>query len=266
MHDQSAPQSGLATPFASDPPPIVLVGTHHKVGTVWMRKLFERAAKACGRPFLNISRRLMDADTAEATLRDNIASDVAAVVFSAHSEFPRTLPMDRCRGFHLVRDPREMLVSATDYHEKATERWLHFLRPEFDGLTYQQKQRACGSLEARQRFELHHAGGRAIRRMLDFEEPQGFKTWRYEDLIADEEMAVWVQVASHLGFVDKAREQFLAAVWKESLFGDLVPKGQQRLHIQSGGTTPRWPRRLAPSVRAELEARYGGAMRRMGYC
>lgn len=43
------------------------------------------------------------------------------------------------RGLHLIRDPRDVILSGMHYHLRAPEKWLHDPEPDYGGLSYQEK-------------------------------------------------------------------------------------------------------------------------------
>src|SRR5581483_12442001 len=103
----------------------ILVGTHHKAGTVWLLSIFQRICQQYGW---------------------RIHHGVAAtpppefdVFFPWNSQFDRAAIQPPFKGIHMIRDPRDMIVSACFYHQKATEKWLHVRQDSLGGLTYQEK-------------------------------------------------------------------------------------------------------------------------------
>lgn len=245
--------------------PVVLVGTHHKTGTVWLKKMMARAARFCGRKYIDISPTRMDAAAAERVILAEVEAGRPSILVDHRSRFPTTVPTDRCRGFHIVRDPRDVLVSATKYHCESREKWLHKPKENLAGKTYQEMINSFPTMAEKQMFEVTHTTKSTLSRMLNFEDGNVFRTYRYEDLIADRELLLWHEVAVYLGFQGPELVWFLRAVWGTSLFGSFRPNAVTKKHIQSGGETQRWRKELAPEVLAFMEERYQKDWQRLGY-
>ena len=94
----------------------ILVGTHHKSGTVWMKRIFATVAADFGLKFYIGSQAECPPD--------------AKIFMEPHSRFDFDVLERDYRGLHMVRDPRDMIVSACFYHLTSTEPWLHVPRPE----------------------------------------------------------------------------------------------------------------------------------------
>lgn len=265
-------QDGSRNPIPPQPPnpaATVLIGTHHKCGTVWMQQVFSRVAELTGRRFFDVSPKLVSSEERDHIIAQEIESTRGSILFEYETRFPAGLSADQCRGLHMVRDPRDMLVSATDYHAWADEPWLHEPLAELGGNTYQQTLNALENREAKQLFELtnglENSIAEPIKRMLAFDPSDVFRTERYEDLIADQRLERWHQIALHLGFAGRELPLVLRAVWEKSIFGDLHPQGRQRAHIQSGGKTERWKADLTKPALEALEARFGQSLDALGY-
>ena len=83
-------------------PSVVLVGTHHRAGTVWLSSIFSQLADQLGLGF-------------DMGMRHRIQPG-AYIHFDHHSAFDLS-ELDRDhRGLHVRRDPRDVVVSAAHYH------------------------------------------------------------------------------------------------------------------------------------------------------
>ena len=51
----------------------------------------------------------------------------------AYASYPEILDRDDVRIMHLIRDPRDVLISAMHYHRKSTEAWLQSRFPATTG-------------------------------------------------------------------------------------------------------------------------------------
>ena len=176
----------------------LLLATHHKTGTVWMRDLFRGIADRLGGTFIRLPA------GAPVDLAPLQRQPPPVVLFQDHGRFG---PLDLAqldqsgdaRGLHIVRDPRDVLISGAHYHSWSHEGWLHRPRPDFGGRSYQETIRELPFADA-VRFEMRHSTGRAVRDMLSFEARGLFRDVRYEDLLEDSAGERAAMVFTALGF------------------------------------------------------------------
>lgn len=107
--DEAASPSdeALSLPRKRELPTKIIVGTHHKTGTVLMQNIFSELAKRQELRFHNCSRHGAPTDTTKAD-----------ILFDWHSKFPG-LPLHALsdvKGIHIIRDPRLVVISAALYH------------------------------------------------------------------------------------------------------------------------------------------------------
>jgi hypothetical protein len=153
------------------------------------------------------------------------------IFFEVHSKFPDELLSIDFRGLHLIRDPRDVVLSATRYHLDSTEKWLHVPDGRFGGLTYQQR---IGGLEPRDQFlfEMQGMSNLTIRGMAAwrYDDPRFFEA-RYEDLIEDQGPDLFAAVLSFLGFDGLETEAGVEIFRRWSMAGKQIPSGHP--HIRS---------------------------------
>lgn len=151
-------------------------------------------------------------------------SDSPGVFVDYHSAVP---DLSKCKnergasGIHIVRDPRDMVLSAIRYHLVSDEAWLHQKNDAFGGMSYQQKLTSYETIEDRIRFELDHYMGRAIRQMGSFDRQGVFRDVMYEDLIVDKDMMLWHELMVGLGLGGRDIIRGLGAYWQSSVFGEM---------------------------------------------
>ena len=118
------------TQLKGDLPGKILIGTYHKTGTVWLKTLFQSICRYYSLKFYT------ERSYFESSVNDLSEIDV---FLQCHSVFNFDSIGALYRGIHIIRDPRDVILSACFYHQKSDEAWLHEPRKEFNGLTYQQK-------------------------------------------------------------------------------------------------------------------------------
>jgi hypothetical protein len=228
--------------------PMVLVGTHHKTGTVWMKQVFEAVARECGQPFFLGEQRDLPPGT--------------VVFFQEHSRFEPGRLGSPYRGLHLIRDPRDVVISAAHYHLSAHEPWLDRRRLRFFGRTYRQMLARRTTPADRIRFEMWHVSQRVIRAMAAWDDADPhFLTVKYEDLIQDTGLVLFRRIFGFLGYPEHKLERLCGIAREKSLFSGQV---QPSTHVRSGAPG-QWRAVFDRELAREFHARFGAALIRLGY-
>jgi hypothetical protein len=228
----------------------VLVGTHHKCGTVWMIKIFRAIC---------VRRSLVFYDGEQRHLPRHYD-----VFFQDHSQFDFTTLVGPHRGLHLIRDPRDLIISAAFYHEVCTtERWLRRRRWAFYGRSYQTSLARLPSLEDKLLFEMMHSSGATIRDMLawNYANPNFYEA-KYEDLIADVALRRFQDIFAFLRFPEDQMDELLQIAFANSLFSGQVtaPPG----HIRSG-QPGQWRMFFTKTIHRRFLELFGDVLIRLGY-
>jgi len=226
-----------------------LVGTHHKVLTVYMAQVFKAFAVVSGRSFCNAT-------------SPNILYD-KEVICDHHSTFEFNKLVSPFRGIHVCRDPRDLLVSCAHYHLKSSERWLHEVgRWGLHGSTYQGELRALNTMGERLLFELNHEGGKIVEDMFswNYSRPE-FVELRYEEMVAKGATKYVCDSLQKSGLFLTEECALL-----EKLFVIFSTQGvlAQRRHIRDARPL-QWKQHFTPEVEQEFRKRFGSAMVKLGY-
>lgn len=257
--------------------PHIFVATHHKSGTVWMLSTFKRLAVANGFAFYDLNDAIKDWSKhpdklgAFEALREKAESkgDGPAIFFDYHAEFPDLSACEASsgvRGLHIIRDPRDMLLSAVRFHLSANEPWLHVPDKRFGGMTYQQKLASYETLEDQIRFEMDYNMGWVIKKMLRFDGQGLIPDVRYEDLIVDSDMTYWHQICVDMGLRGREIINGLTAFWQSSVFGGMKKAAETGSNSHIKNAKPRqWRTMLSEAMIAEIEGRFSEQIEGLGY-
>lgn len=228
----------------------VLIGTHHKTGTVWMSSIFysiasyyhlkyygNRGNQSFGAPFGNFD-----------------------IFFQDKSKFD----FDRLyhyKGLHIIRDPRDVVVSACFYHLKSSEKWLHIKREAFGGLTYQEKLNSYSSFDDQLLFEMENSSRNTIQDMnsWNYHNPD-FIEIKYEDLIEDINLHLFRKIFQFLGFKEKIIPRLLKIAYRNSLFSGNV----KSKHVRNGNKN-QWIEYLKPIHEERFAALFDNVLIKLNY-
>lgn len=198
---------------------MIVHGAHHKAGTVWFHRVLSTVANEYGL-------RLFKGE------QEDLPPGID-VFFQEQSKISREL-LPPFRGSHLIRDPRDLVVSGYFYHLWTSEPWVHVPRPDFDGLTYQEYLRSLDQVRAIDaEIDRTINGLRPFLLAWDFRDPR-FLELRYEELIADPDRG-FETLFTHYGFTREAVERGMSIARQFSIERMAAKKGGQgKSHVRSG--------------------------------
>jgi len=235
----------------------LVVATHHKTGTVWMDGVFKTIADDLGAQYVKPRSRhghLSDLDHGRFIL---FSDD------SDFSDYGSLLDREDVKILHLIRDPRDVVISALHYHRASRESWLHEPIADHDDLTYQRALRNLPTKFAQYLFEMDNSSASTLRDMANwrYDRTNCFEA-RYEDLRHDTQLVTWRCIMTFLGL--DAGEQTMGSrrFWQNSLFGGLSRLGNR--HVRSGATG-QWRREFSPELAAAFLKRFPCVLRNLGY-
>jgi hypothetical protein len=193
-------------------------------------------------------------------------TDVA--FFRSGRHFRRELLAGRAfRGSHVIRDPRDVIVSGYFYHLWTREKWAHEPGgPSWGGLSYQAY---LNSVDRHQGLlaEIEHCAATTLADMSawDYTQPE-FLELRYEDLIADE-LSSFTRLFEFYGFDEKAVAEGMAVVERHSIRSRPPapnPEGERPSHVRSG-KSGQWREQFGPEHVARFKKLTGDLLVRLGY-
>ena len=210
----------------------ILIGTHHKTGTVWLGSVFRVFAKLMNIEFYNISKSYIDPDEKKNLFKHINEFNSKAIYFDHHSKFP-DIPIKNkhlFKGIHIIRDPKDVLISGTLYHAWSEEKWLHIPQDKFNGMTYQEKINAFDNIEDKIEFEMNYSSKNTIKSMVNFKTKNIYLNIKFETLMIDKYFDEVMNIAKHLELEGEEIIFLFRAFYNESLFGK---KGNvKKKHIQ----------------------------------
>lgn len=225
----------------------ILVGTHHKTGTVWMASIFKQLCNELGLVYYG-------------GLEENIPATFD-VWFEDHSRFGEHMMNDGWRGLHIIRDPRDVIVSACFYHQKSSEPQLHVPKKEFRGMTYQEKLCSFPTVDDQLLFSMENSAGSTVRDIVSWDYRQSnFLNVKYEDLMTDVDLLLFHRIFTFLGFPGEAIPCALQSAYDNSLFSGKVSTG----HIRSG-KSQQWRSYFKPVHKSRFQELFGDALVKLGY-
>lgn len=226
----------------------IVVGTHHKTGTVWLRDIFTTFCRRLGLNFFKGHQHDLPADF--------------DVFLQNHSMFTLDAFTMPYRGVHIIRDPRDRIVSGAFYHQKSAERWLHAKRENFGGMTYQEKICSLPTFEEKLTFEMENSAFQTISDMTSWDYTnENFIEIQYEDLIQDTDLMLFHRIFTYLGIDGRAIPEALKIAWENSLFSGNL---KNSVHIRSG-RSKQWEEHFTPRLRRHFVELYDDALIVLGY-
>jgi hypothetical protein len=246
--------------------------THHKAGTVWFRRILSGIADAQGFTFTTsyVGRNVPSGDVVLYAVVGPLSEMEVATAFHGASDCRQAAAddfMERSglrpggfRGTHMVRDPRDMVVSGWHYHLRCTEDWVVTPLERFGGRSYQD---LLNSLDPHDGLmaEIKEMTRRTLVHMArwNYEQPE-FLELRYEDLLTDELM--WFdRLFRHYGFEGSLLHDSMAIAHKYSR-GNLSVVGDG--HVRSG-EPGEWREHLEPDHVAAFKELTGHLLVDLGY-
>lgn len=261
---------------AKQPPPPRLTPrivhcAHHKAGTVWFTRILSEIANTRGLTIASSydGGSVPQSDIAVYSVVAPLSEEEVAIAFhgaphrrqAAANDFMHRsgLQLGGFRGTHMIRDPRDMVVSGWYYHLRCTETWAITPHQRYGGRSYQEILNDLGPHDGLM-AEIEETTRRTLVHMArwNYEQPD-FLELRYEDLLTNER--VWFErVFQHYGFAEALARDSLAIADKHSR--DNLPVGDE--HVRSG-EPGEWRGHFKPDHIARFKKLTGHLLVDLGY-
>ncbi len=224
--------------------------SHHKAGTVWFQRVLKKLAQQLGWKFQSCLQSELDADT-QIFMQENSRVELAQ--------------LPGFRASHLIRDPRDLVVSGYFYHLWCQEAWCLEKRARYDGRSYQETLNSV-SREKGITLEIERCRS-TFERMAqwDYTNPALIEL-RFEDLLADQ-YAAFERVFRHYGLTAFQVDIGLTAVEQcdfERMTGRKKGEEAEHSHLRKG-VAGDWRNHFSASHIDLFESSYPGLLARLGY-
>jgi hypothetical protein len=232
-------------------PEVLFVATHHKAMTTYFHAVLRGLSTALDIPFERVGNSDLPSRSAKLFLSMQGKQDLAA--------------LGPYRGVHVMRDPRDMIVSGYHYHKWTHETWVH--RLDDNGESYQDKlnrlDKTTGLFLEIDHFIFYY---RDTLEAWDMANPAMLEV-SYEALMGPGKRALYREIFAHLGFaaaeLDLAQD-LMKLFEAESRTGKASGAVNQKSHVRSG-KSGQWERELEPRHLAYIEQELGPVLRKFGY-
>ncbi len=267
---------------------------HHKCASSWFRRIFEDAARWTGRRSDGFDNPIQFAHN----LSEHIRSHQLEMVSFTNADWTHIRPLGEHRAVHLIRDPRDVLVSAYFSHRysHSTEGWPELIPHrqrleglnEADGLLAELEFSEC---YLRQMHEWNYGAPGVME--LKFEQltrtpyESCLEAFEHLGLLRDEDCTPLRRVRDACRTFNLSLRRRIGSAWPLPIRCDQLPSyqllllvHQQRYRKLSGGRKQGqanakshyrsgkagdWKHHFTPAVQSAFDARYPGIVQRLGY-
>jgi hypothetical protein len=226
---------------------------HHKAGSFWIARILQEISKNHVLEF-----KILDWGVNNISLYPD-----ADILYDNHSMV--VLDRENYIGSHMIRDPRDVIISGYFYHLWTSETWAHEHSVEF-GMSYQQKLNSFSKSKGIE-FEMAHIGSDSIGNMRNwsFNDPKILEL-KYEELIADPDVIFeglfkhWRVGASYLDECMEISRKYHMFNQTGRKLGQVDP----RSHMRSG-LPGQWKEHFTELHTQQFKEKFGDILIKLGY-
>lgn len=224
---------------------------HHKGMTTYFSPVLQILSLALSGRFAKIPR-----DLGESEGRDFILYLQGGVDFARLGAY---------RGVHVLRDPRDMIVSGYHYHQWCDERWAH--RPDDAGRSYQQKLREASKEDGLfMEIDLFAHMNAEKLRAWPLGDPDLLEV-SYETLMGPEREAAYGRIFDHLrldGEAGRLGRDLMRLFEAGRRRGRRAGAVSERAHLRSG-RSGQWREELSEAHIRYINETLGDVLEKFGY-
>jgi hypothetical protein len=228
------------------------------VGTVWFQRVLSTVAGFYGLRFAEVPASYGTAGPLAAP-----SPAITVLIYDRANDFrPEELGGRIYRGSHLIRDPRDVVVSGYHYHRRTDEAWVHQAKERYGGLSYQAFLQAADEHDGLM-AEIERCARSSLAEMAawNYERPEILEL-RYEDAV-DDEVGTFSRLFRFYGFDDAAVQRGIKIV--EQFSRRHGPHaGDDDPHVRSG-EPGEWRRYFTADHVARFKELTGDLVVRLGY-
>lgn len=229
--------------------PPVIVGTHHKTGTVYALNVFRELSLAA-------DWRLWEMEYEPQPAQWDIA-------FHSHVRPHLLLPIlnHDIPIVHFIRHPKSLILSAARYHLDAEEEWLDSPEPWLGGQSYRQVLAGMKSFEEKLLFEMQASSRLQVVAMKEMAESSlPMLNVKLEEIAHDTSLAVYVNLLRYIGCEGRQLLEGLSICVKHALWAmDQLPQHSR------GGVTDEWKSLFSDRLNRKHEELFHGVEALLGY-
>ncbi len=255
----------LRNPFENNDRKLIIHCSHHKSGTSWFNSILSKIANYYG---LNFS-----------MYNENLSYTNYDIIFENHSRIDLS-KFSNYRASHIIRDPRDIVISGYHYHlwtreswaqipmgelsDKVKQKWSELPLDEFKNLSYQQYLNTLSEEEG-MLAEMKRTSAIPEIENWDYENENCFEI-KYEDLIKDEQYN-FNKIFKHYAFNSNAINKSLEFAEQNSFknkTGRKLGQTAKKSHLRSG-RLEQWKEVYTDKHKEYFKKRYGKLLIRLGY-
>lgn len=255
-------------PFRDKSRYIIVHTAHHKIGTSWFRCIFKRISSEFGLP-------LYFGKQSAPPRNQRVLYFQASPIIE-----PWSLPA--YRGSHMIRDPRDVVISGYYYHRWTKESWARKTMGEFgdearrrwpllpideiQDMSYQQYLNSL-SREDGLRAEIQRSSSTTIRELLDWRyDDENIFEFKYEEIMLNE-AEVLRSMFSHFGFRDEILDEVVEIAQRCSFnarTGRKPGEVSEKSHHRSG-KLQQWRQEFSDEHKEYFKSLHGVDLITLGY-
>jgi Sulfotransferase domain len=232
------------------PEKLIIHCGYHKVATTFFSKILKKVAKEFGWKFQSGKQQDLKPET--------------NIFIQSHSKVDLSL-LPSYVGSHIIRDPRDMVISGYFYHLWTHEKWCHEKKEKYGNRSYQELLKSLPQEEGITREIVRMKGAIKNMKNWDYTNPN-FLEIKLEDL-AKNEKSIFEQIFQQYGFSQEEMELAMSVVDElsfEKRAGRERGKEDRNSHFRKG-VSGDWKNHFTPDHKELFKITYPGTLVKLGY-